>query len=64
MVNEVGSTYQGNGKITVRRSDIAIAFNTRLVGDNICRLLRINMIKMFDKSVITKIRGIIYLERT
>ena len=39
-----------------------MAFNTRLVGDNMCRLLKINIIKIFDNRVITKIRGIIYLE--
>ena len=48
----------------MRRSDIAIAFNTRLVGDSICLLLKIRIIMILDNNVTTKISGMIYLKNT
>ncbi len=44
-------TYQGAGKMTVRRSEMAMDMRTRLVGDRMCFLLSTIMIRMLDRKV-------------
>ena len=56
-------THHGNGNITVSRSDIAIAFSTKFVGDSMCLLFKMRIIIILDNKVTRKMRGVMYLKR-
>ena len=56
-------THHGNGNITVSRSDIAIAFSTKFVGDSMCLLFKMRIIIILDNKVTRKMRGVMYLKK-
>ncbi len=58
--NNGNQTYQGAGKMTVSRSEMAMDIRTRLVGDLMCFLLRTMMMRMLAMKVTVRIAGMMY----